>query len=77
MIMPFFEYEYMIDDIKDHQKERESQQEQEEKQQAQLSRQMKNPMGSGFKMPDATQAIPKMPSFSMPSAPSFSMPKFP
>ena len=65
----FFEYEYMLDDIKDHQKERQSQQEAEEKQQSQMMRQMKNP-ASAYKAPAMPNFSP--PSFSMPS---FSMPK--
>ena len=68
MKLVFFEYEYMVEDIKEIQKERESQQEAEEKQNAQLARQMKNP-AANYKLPNYSQAIPKvsMPSFSMPS----------
>lgn len=59
--MVFFEYEYMLDDIKEYQKEKETQAEAQEKQQAQMQQQMRNPMGN-IKMP----SMPKMPSFTMP-----------
>lgn len=76
--MVFFEYEYMIEDIKEHQKEREAQQEKEEKEQQMMTRQMKNPYGSGFKMPSMPN-YGNMKAPSMPSMPNFanSMPKFP
>ena len=59
--MVFFEYEYMLEDIKDYQKERQSQAEAQEKQQAQMQRQMQNPTRN-MKMP----SMPAMPKFTMP-----------
>lgn len=57
--MVFFEYEFMLEDIKEYQDEKQSQAEAQEKQQQQMQRQMRNPMGN-FKMPS-------MPKFSMPA----------
>ena len=46
----FFEYEYMLEDIKEYQKEKQTQAEAQEKQQEMMQRQMRNPMG-GMKTP--------------------------
>lgn len=74
--MVFYEYEYMLEDIKDHQKQQESYQESQERQTRDMERMMKNPYGSGFKPPDMSGSGFKMPTMpSMPSMPSFSMPK--
>ena len=59
MQMIYFEYEWMLDDIKEYQKEKQSQAEAQEKEQQQLQRSMRNPMGN-FKQPSFT--MPKMPS---------------
>lgn len=59
----FFEYEYMLEDIKEYQKEKQTQAEAQEKQQEMMQRQMRNPMG-GMKTPQ------------MPAMPKFTMPKF-
>lgn len=62
--MVFFEYEYMLDDIKDYQKEKQTQAEAQEKQQAQMQKQIRNPMGN-YKLPSMPSA-PQMPKISMP-----------
>ena len=68
MKLVFFEYEYLIEDIKQIQKERETQEEAQQKEYGQLQRQMRNPMqfaSQNFKMPAAPK-IGQMPSFSFP-----------
>ena len=68
MKLVFFEYEYLIEDIKQIQKERETQEEAQQKEYGQLQRQMRNPMqfaAQNFKMPSAPK-IGQMPSFSFP-----------
>lgn len=56
--MIFFEYEWLIEDIKEIQKEQQTQQEAQEKQNVAWQQSMKNPMKN--------VQLPKMPSFSMP-----------
>lgn len=60
--LQFYEYEWMLDDIRENQKEKQSQAEAQEKQQQQMQKQMRsNPYGN-MKMP----AMPSMPKISMP-----------
>lgn len=62
MNLQYFEYEWMMADIRENQKEKQSQAEAQEKQQQQMQRQMRtNPYGN-MKMP----AMPAMPRMSMP-----------
>lgn len=57
--MVYFEYEYILEDIKEYQDDQQSKAEAQEKQQAQWQQQMGNPM-SNIKMPP-------MPKFNMPN----------
>ena len=63
--MPFYEYEYMIEDIKEIQVEQEKQQEEQEKKHGEMSKamnpsRMMNQMQQGFKMPSNSISMPKI-----------------
>lgn len=63
--MPFYEYEYMLEDIKEIQVEQEKQQEEQEKKHGDMTKSM-NPsrmmsqIQQGFKMPSSSISMPKV-----------------